>query len=210
MFFFVSFITIISTRSAWFGAGVCGAFVLLFLCCLIRVPKYKTDSVFALVMLLLLSAEIGASLILHIKGHNFKGNMTFLSLLGGLGEVALTVIVSQLLRKRRCNCPVEAVCSGIDLSHYQMENSNNNLRSDRASYAPIWEYTYEGDSFNEMEKVRSNICRVQKGDKRTIYIDPNDPADFIGVNSKNSIKLVVMISLVTAAMLCFFYSDILF
>ena len=197
-------IIVLVTKNALIGLCGCAVLVLWLLISMIRMPKHKTDVVFLLSMAALMSAGAGTSLFLHIRGNDLKGNMTFISVIGGLAAVVFTAVVSNILRKKRCNHPVEAVCSDLDV--FESSNSDNNGVT--RVYAPVWEYVYEGAYYNESEKIHSKNCRVRKGTKMTLYIDPNAPEDFIGVNYTSLIKIVVVLCVLTGAAICIFYNDI--
>ena len=201
------YVGVIVTKSVLLGACGCGALALGLIYFIIRSPKQKKDNIFSMIMLALLYVGVGISLYFQIKENDFKGKISTISLFALFMGIEFTWVVSYLLKKKRCNLPIEAVCSDIDVFESRSNDEYNRVTK---TYAPVWEYIYEGMYFNETEKIHSNRCKIRKGDKRTIYIDPDYPEDFIGVNHTGLVKYSIIVCLVICAVFFFTFKNIIF
>ncbi len=73
-----------------------------------------------------------------------------------------------IIERLTCTVPVEAACV-----EYAELNSN-----DGTTYAPVWEYQFEGQIIRSSEKMYSTSPKVKPGDTRILYVNPDNPEKF--------------------------------
>ena len=104
-------------------------------------------------------------------------------LLAGLLFISfgIVAIIIQNSIKSRCTIPVDAV----------MINSTHNVGR---KVAPMFEYTYLGDTYKSTDNVRPTRYPYSKGDKVRIYINPKNYNDiYVPGTKKNTVGVSFII-----------------
>lgn len=73
-----------------------------------------------------------------------------------------------IIERMTCTEPVEASCV-----EYAELNSN-----DGTTYAPVWEYQFNGQIIRSAEKIYSTSPKTKSGDIRILYVNPDNPEKF--------------------------------
>ena len=92
-------------------------------------------------------------------------------------------------KKARCTVPVNAVV--VDLIYVRAKTGGHR------SYAPLYEYNFNGVIYREREKIATNVGLPQVGSQMTIYVNEKDPTDFYSVwKSKNVLPIMLSIAFI--------------
>lgn len=81
-----------------------------------------------------------------------------------LGYFIYRIVIERLT----CTVPVQAVCVDYCTSH----------SSDGTTYAPVWEYEFQGRLIRTHGRIYSGSMGSLLGKTRTLYINPDDPEKF--------------------------------
>ncbi len=84
-----------------------------------------------------------------------------------------------------CTVPVQAVCVDYCSSH----------SSDGTTYAPVWEYEFQGRLIRSNETIYSSSMGNLLGQTRTLYINPDNPEKF-RQNTKNYVFIFVICGII--------------
>lgn len=99
-----------------------------------------------------------------------------------LATGALVVISKSKAEQERCCETVSAVVVEF-----------KTIKRVRTTYAPVLEYSYNGKSYRWTSYVSTNPPRFEVGQKVSVKIDPDNPAE--GYDASDGNKAAVMISL---------------
>ncbi len=94
-----------------------------------------------------------------------------------LGFIIYRIVIERLT----CTVPVQAVCVDYDSSH----------SSDGTTYAPVWEYEFQGRLIRSPETIYSSSMGGLLGKTRTLYVNPDNPEKF-RQNTKNYAVFLVV------------------
>lgn len=85
-----------------------------------------------------------------------------------IAAVTGIIIYRIVIERLTCTVPVQAVC--VD---YCSSRSSNGT-----TYAPVWEYEFQGRLIRSHETIYSNGRGKLLGKTRTLYVNPDDPEKF--------------------------------
>ena len=99
--------------------------------------------------------------------------------------IILTIvgIVKMIGSKKRCTHRISATCVGIDTS----ENHDFEDDSYTTVYSPIYEIYHCGQMLRIKNPAYSGICHVQLGEQVELFINPNNPNEFL--NAKGNVGI---------------------
>lgn len=103
-------------------------------------------------------------------------------LLLGFGAAAFFFWGSYIQKSKRCVTPVEA----------QVIRMLEHESDDGSTYSPVYEFTFNGQSYEANGEFSSNMERYRVGDSVTLHINPDDPNEF--TDPKRDKKLLIIIS----------------
>ena len=93
--------------------------------------------------------------------------------------LAITLFI---ILPKRCNCPVEATCTGYSVSANGNSGSGGGL-----AVSPVFEYEFEGNRFVAYDGVHENVnSKPSIGSKVTILVDPNEPYELVWNNNRRN------------------------
>ena len=109
-----------------------------------------------------------------------------MALLFGLLSALLIFMIPNVMDSRHDNCTesVTAVISDAVV--------NDNFENNSRTYAPVYDYFYEGESFS----IKSNVYTSMKpeiGSEVELMIDPDDPEKYFDPEINSFIKMVLRI-----------------
>ena len=112
-------------------------------------------------------------------------NLTPLLLLIVFFFAGLSVIVSSAIKEQKaktsCTIKLEAVVADLKRSTTQ---SN--------SYSPVYEYKFQERIYQQYTDVYANVGVPKIGNKKTIYINPNDPTKIYAKNYAETILIIIV------------------
>lgn len=79
--------------------------------------------------------------------------------------------------KKQCTYKTTAIVSDI------RENTDSD---DTTTYAPVYNYTYNGDEHTVVRSYYSSNMKLRVGDEVEFYLDPNDPEKYYCPSEKGS------------------------
>ena len=95
--------------------------------------------------------------------------------------ICLLVIPPILRNKKKNRCTTEVTLRCIDLNKRTSYNSDDHSLK-TVTYAPVWEYDYNGETYTYAENIYSNMDVPQIGTERQGFIDPQNPSELYRPN----------------------------
>lgn len=119
-------------------------------------------------------------LLIFGNAQNGKGMGVCMFLMGAF--VMVLPILKRSIMLKRCTERITAVCTYLD------KKLNRSSKGGRYyTYAPKWEYTYNGKVYQHQERNHSNIGVPKIGEEYEIFINPDDPDEIYRKDLKGSI-----------------------
>ena len=124
---------------------------------------------------------IGAGLIIYPLLNIFTGfvignEIIVYSALGMFVLIGLLLIIipiaKNLYLKKVCTVVVEAKCTELASSGFYYYDGRC------SPYIPVWEYTFDGDTYHEKEPTARNIALPSEGDYCELHVNPDVPTEF--------------------------------
>lgn len=116
-------------------------------------------------------------------------SVVFFGLLFAAIGVLMAVAHSQ--KKKRCIDPVMAVV--IENKRRSKRGSNGHRT---VSYAPVFQYYYNGMTMTETSSTSSNPPKFRVGEEAELLINPNKPSEFIAVKDNTAAFISVLFALI--------------
>lgn len=114
------------------------------------------------------------------NSENGKGMGVCLFLMGAY--VMVLPIIRRSVMLKRCTERIMAVCIYLD------KRLNRSSKGGRYyTYAPQWEYTFNGRVYKHQEQGHSNIGVPKIGDEHEIFVNPDDPEEIYRKDIKGSL-----------------------
>ncbi len=137
----------------------------------------ESDNLLYQCLFMLMDAEYGT-------GVDENGIGSWGALLLGLAFIVaiLGYFIYCIVNERlTCTVPVQAVCVDYHTSH----------SSDGMTYAPVWEYEFQGRLIRTHGSIHSSSMGKLLGQTRTLYINPDNPEKFREDMKSYAVFLVV-------------------
>ena len=118
-------------------------------------------------------------------------------------------LVGRVRVRKKCTTQVVAKCVRIsDGSEIMAKEGEDAEEEDSLLKAPVFEVSYNGQTFELEPHVYSNVCKTQVGEIRDIYINPDDPKEHYDPKQDNTsmgwIEIISAIGMVLFGLLFIF------
>lgn len=105
--------------------------------------------------------------------------------------ITISETVHLMMQKKQCTMPITAKCiEQKHISDFQGVGGNTSRRT--RSFAYIFEFYYNGQRYEVVDEIASNMDSVSPGMSYEIYINPYDPGSFYRKTPKQIIAIYVL------------------
>ena len=95
-------------------------------------------------------------------------------------------LVGRLRARKKCSTQVVAKCVRISNASEAMVKEGEDVEEgDTLLEAPVFEISYNGQTFELDPHTYTNVCKTQVGEIRNIYINPDDPKEYYDPKEDN-------------------------
>lgn len=172
-----------------------------------QIKKIKTGNAQPIFFLFLM---VGLATFVMAACHQFGGEGTKEAVVSAIPYVGVGIFfVTGLMlignyafvyiNKSKCTVPVTGTCVKVSVQYKDRENGTGY----RSLYCPIFEYTYEGQTYRKGNGVFLMVKTAEEGDEKKLFINPANPeqfheADSAAATGTNSLVLGIFFIIVSA------------
>lgn len=122
----------------------------------------------------------------------FNAGLTMALILG----LCLLIIPPARRKKKQSRCTMAVTLHCVDLIK-KIQYDSDNHQHKTVTYAPVWEYWYNGRSYVYAENVYTNVDVPEIGSEREGFIDPDKPSELFRPDPAAAAILMFMAIIIT-------------